>query len=510
MIRWGSGNGRRVALAAGTVVVVGLAVLSGAWAFSGASGSPFATGQNPDSVVIADFNGDGKLDLATANQGGGVSVLLGDGASDPHFAEVAGSPFPVAGTPYVVATGDFNGDGKADLAVSGQDAGIVSVLLGDGTGGFAAAPGSPFAVSGWPYALAVADVNGDGKADIATVDYNPSGVSVLLGDGAGGFSKAGNSPFAQDIDLAGLAIGDVNGDGKPDLVATTNFADGMWVFLGDGAADPSFTPASGSPFPAASDVRSFGVTIGDVNGDGKPDLVTANDYTGSISVLLGDGAAQPNFTATAASPIPTGGDGPTAVALGDVDGDGHVDAVAVNQNTNDVSVLLGDGTGAFTPATGSPFTTSGSGSSSLAIADMNGDGLIDLVTANSTSNNVSVLLNPAPATTTTTEPATTTTTTTEPATTTTTEPATTTTTTEPATTTTTTEPATTTTTQPATTPTTRKPTRRGTGLPGDPSGDQNGLPRTGADSTAPLVTLAVILTGLGALLLVPRRRSGAS
>jgi LPXTG-motif cell wall-anchored protein len=149
---------------------------------------------------------------------------------------------------------------------------------------------------------------------------------------------------------------------------------------------------------------------------------------------------------------------------------------------------------------------------------MNRDGLVDLVTANNSSDNVSVLLNPAPAqepTTTTTEPPTTTTTepptttTTGPPTTTTTEPPTTTT-TEPATTTTT-EPATTTTTQPATTtPTTRDSTRRGTGLPGDPSGDHNGLPRTGADSTAQLAALAGMIIGLGGLLLIARRYSGES
>ncbi len=489
MIRWGGGHRRRVALAAGTAVVVGLAALSSAWAFSGARGSPFPAGELPGSVVIADFNGDGHADLATANQkaGAGVSVLLGDGAADPGFTAAAGSPFPVAGTPYMVATGDFNGDGKPDLAVSGQDSGNVSVLLGDGSGGFSAAPGSPFPVSGQPFALAVADVNADGKADIVTVDYSPSGVSVLLGTGTGAFAKAGNSPFAQGIDLAGLAIGDVNGDGKPDLVATSPYADEISVFLGDGAADPSFTPARGSPFPAGSGARSPAVTIGDVNGDGKPDLVTANDYTGDISVLLGDGAAQPTFTA-AGPPVPTGGDGPEAVALGDVDGDGHVDAVAVNQSSDNVSVLLGDGTGAFTPASGSPFPTGGSASVSLAIGDVNGDGRTDLVTANLFSNDVSVLLNPAPAQ----APTTTTTTTT-------TQPAATTTTTQPAPTTTTTRPATT------TTPTTTgNPTRRGTGEPGDPAGD-SGLPKTGADSTAALVTVAVILIGLGGLLMVARR-----
>jgi LPXTG-motif cell wall-anchored protein len=505
MTRWGSGHGWRLALAAGTAVVVGLAVLSNAWAFSGATGSPYATGDRPNSVVIADFNGDGKADMATANEGGGVSVLLGDGASDPGFTAAAGSPFPVAGTPYMVATGDFNSDGKPDLVVSGQDAGAVTVLLGNGTGGFAAPLGSPFAVSGQPYALVVADLNGDGNVDIATVDFGPPGVSVLLGNGAGAFSAAGNSPFAAGTDLEGLAAADVNGDGKADLVATSPYADEVSVFLNDGDPDPSFT-ASGPPFPAGSGARSSDVTIGDVNGDGNPDLVTANDYTGDISVLLGDGAAQPTFTASAA-PIPTGGDSPRAVALGDVDADGHLDAVTVNQGTNDVSVLLGDGTGAFTLAT-SPYPTEGDASFSLAIGDMNRDGRIDLVTTNLFSNNVSVLLNPAPAaepTTTTTEPVTTTTT--EPVTTTTTEPVTTTT-TEPVTTTTT-EPVTTTTTEPATTTTTRKPTRRGTGLPGDPSGDRSGLPRTGDDSTAPLATVAIVLMGLGGLLLIARRRSSA-
>src|SRR5262249_39554059 len=140
-----------------------------------------SVGNFPEAVAVGDFNGDGKLDLATANQqGGDVTVLLGDGTG--KFTEAPHSPFSVGTNPDSVAVGDFNGDGKLDLVVANNGSRNVSVLLGDGTGNFSNAPMSPFRVGTNPAALAVADFNGDHKSDVAVANTGDNTIDVLLGD----------------------------------------------------------------------------------------------------------------------------------------------------------------------------------------------------------------------------------------------------------------------------------------------------------------------------------------
>ena len=153
-------------------------------------------------MAVADFNGDGKLDLVTANYGDNfsVSVLLGDGTGG--FTAAPGSPFMAGSAPGSVAVGDFNGDGKPDLAVAHNSSNNVTVLLGNGSGGFTAAPGSPFPAGSGPDSVAVGDFNGDGKPDLAIANYIDSTVTVLLGNGAGGFTPAPGSPFPVGINAA--------------------------------------------------------------------------------------------------------------------------------------------------------------------------------------------------------------------------------------------------------------------------------------------------------------------
>src|SRR5271157_1234108 len=157
--------------------------------FTPAPGSPFAAGSYPASVAVADFNGDGRLDLAVANEGShNVTVLLGNGTGG--FTAAPGSPFPAGSSPISVAVGDFNGDGKPDLAIANEGGNNVTVLLGNGTGGFTAAPGSPFPVGTQPESVAVGDFNGDGKPDLAIANARSNTVTVLLGNGTGGFTAA--------------------------------------------------------------------------------------------------------------------------------------------------------------------------------------------------------------------------------------------------------------------------------------------------------------------------------
>ncbi|MDR3702882.1 MAG: FG-GAP-like repeat-containing protein [Candidatus Sulfopaludibacter sp.] len=352
-----------------------------------ASGSPFGAGGNPISVAVGDFNGDGKADLAIANFFGGVTVLLGNGSGS--FTAAPGSPFATGTSPSSVAVGDFNGDGKPDLAVANQSSGNVTVLLGNGSGGFTQAPGSPVPVGSNPKSVAVGDFNGDGNADLVVANFgNPlnggGGLTVLLGNGSGGFSQAGGSPLAVGATPVSLAVADFNGDGMADVVIANETANTVTIMLGNGSG--GFTPAGGSPYTV--DSNPISLALGDFDGDGKVDLAVANYGGNDVSVLLGNGSG--GFTQAGASPFPVG-TSPYSVVVGDFNGDGKADLATANLGSNTVTVLLGNGSGGFTQETGSPFAA-GSAPISLAVADFNGDGKTDMAVADETTNGVTVLL----------------------------------------------------------------------------------------------------------------------
>jgi hypothetical protein len=353
----------------------------------------------PSAVAVGDFNGDGKPDLVTANFGpylGDVSVLLGngDGTFQPARNFATG---PTALSPSV-AVGDFNGDGKLDIVETTYRG--VSVLLGKGDGTFQPAQNYGLPSEGGlvqtALSLAVADLNGDGKPDLVvtgTTSYfgayaGPPGanfVNVLLGNGDGTFSYASTVQIPSGPLPQPVALGDFNGDGKPDVVTTTSIGVAVLVNNGNGTlAPPTIFATNGEP---------GSVTVGDFNGDGKLDLVTAN-YSktgGSLSVLLGngDGTFQP-----ARNLFP--GLSPGFVAVGDFNHDGKADLAVTNAGPNGtgayVSILLGNGDGTFQ----SPLNYADSAYPwSVAAGDFNGDGYPDLALANNQASTVSVLLNAA-------------------------------------------------------------------------------------------------------------------
>jgi hypothetical protein len=336
----------------------------------------FPTGAYPASVAVGDFNGDGHLDIATANEAGdNVSVLLGDGVGG--FTAAPGSPFAAGVSPTSLVVGDFNGDGIPDLVTANTYGTTVVVLLGNGLGGFTAAQGSPFATGPGPASVVIGDFNGDGIQDLATADDGSDEVSILLGNGAGGFANPVSFPVG--LTPGSLAVGDFNGDGIPDL-ATANVNSGnLTVLLGNGTG--GFVSAPGSPvivggFPSL-------IVVGDFNGDGIEDLAVTDSQTG-VTLLLGNGAG--GFVATAGSPFQTGMI-PVSIVAGDFNGDGNLDLAVGNLASNAIYVLIGDGSGSFGLHQFMVYSNP-----RLAVGDFNGDGRQDLAATNEGYQGVNVLL----------------------------------------------------------------------------------------------------------------------
>ncbi|WP_353063690.1 FG-GAP-like repeat-containing protein [Tunturibacter psychrotolerans] len=303
--------------------VVSILLGNGDGTFTTAPAVP-VTGMNAGSIVAGDFNGDGKPDFViTLPDNNALLVMLGNG--DGTFTQ--GQKITDADIPFFVTTGDFNADGKADLAVANPSGRNVTVLLGNGDGTFTTV--STPALSGVPVSIAVGDFNGDGNADLAVADEESNTVTVLLGKGDGTFTETASSP-ATGSDPLSIVTGDFNGDGNADLAVANGDNDSVTILLGVG--DGTFTPGAAMP---ATGSLPYSVAVGDFNGDGKADLATSNVGSNTATVFLGNG----DGTFTMAASPPAGSD-PLFAAVGDFNGDGFADLVAINNNTNSATVLL--------------------------------------------------------------------------------------------------------------------------------------------------------------------------
>ena len=427
--------------------VTGTTLVTGVFTASSATvptGGQYTVGPNPQHVIAADFNGDGNVDLAVSNYGdsntglgGNLQIFLGNGAGGftPGATVNAGS------TPGPMYAADFNGDGKLDLAVGNQLTGTVSVVLGNGDGTFQAPPSYPAAVL--PSSIVSADFNGDGYPDLAAADYL-GGLWILLGSAGGAFQPARKyaSGIGQPTYLATI---DLNGDGKPDLIVADPVANAFSFLFGNGdgsfqapveyatAADAEtfglasgngqlqigtadavsghfvVTPVSSSGLAGAPLIYQLpqpvtGVAAAPLTGDGYPDMVAADQ---AISVLLrvpgGAFQAPVNYALQSGSQA-------VAVAVGDLNGDGMNDVVAASVATpasgnqgGTVDVALNNGNG--TLGTQSSYAIGGypggnsTPPSGILIADFNGDGKPDVAAGYEASpggvgaGGISVLMN---------------------------------------------------------------------------------------------------------------------
>jgi hypothetical protein len=361
-------------------------------------------GSGATSVVIADIKGDGKSDLLVANictsdsscASGTVGILLGNGDGTFQAAVAYESGGESSGGTTSLTVADLNGDSKLDIIVSNScpgngdtcPNGTVGVLLGNGDGTFQ--PAATYG-SGGLYAdsVAVADLNGDGVPDIVVGNFLTCGggssdcdkglVGVMLGNGDGTFQPV-MTYYSGGESATAVAIGDLNGDGIPDVVVTNCGGCGpsvVGILLGNG--DGTFQPAV--TYPAGTEPVS--VAVADVNGDGKLDVVVGA-FSG-VGVLLGngDGTFQPIVTYDP-------GAGANSVAVADVNGDGKPDLVLATGCAHhkcvygDVGVLLGNGNGTFQSAI--TYRSNGHVTSSAEVADVNGDGTPDLIVSNACAN----------------------------------------------------------------------------------------------------------------------------
>ncbi|CAF4563293.1 unnamed protein product [Rotaria sp. Silwood1] len=351
-------------------------------------------GSSPKSITIQDFNGDGKPDMASGNyNNSAVSVFFNTttpGSLSPTFSAAQDFSTGSSVSPVSVISGDFNLDGKQDLAVVNAQpgGGYISILLnttstGSSTPSFSAH--TDFSLGNGPRNVNVGDFNGDGKPDLIASSGLANFVSVYLNTTTPGASTpafSARTDFATGNEPQSITIADFNGDGKDDFATSNGISFNVTVFFS------TTTPGAGTPTFSGPTIFSgmgicWGITSADFNGDGKPDLAVTEINLDSVSVLLNSttpGASAPTFY-----PLRNFSVGALAyrVTSGDVNGDGKPDLITANRNSNDLSVLLN----ATTPGTTIP--------GFLPKRDINLDGKPDFAASNSGTDNVSVFINRA-------------------------------------------------------------------------------------------------------------------
>lgn len=325
-----------------------------------------------DVIASGDFDGDGLAEIVSANPtANSVSVVGFEGAGIPVRVDLG-----VGLTPLTVRVADLNADGNLDIVTANNGSDNVSVILGNGDGTFQA--GSEFPAGTRPQSLTIADVDGGGTPDVVVSSDSSSNLQVLSNNGMGALALPGAVPVAGVSSVEDIESGDFDMDGDVDLAVVSAVQNRVSILLN----------AGGGTFGAASAVgvgnSPLGTAIGDFDEDGDLDLAVTNTSDSTVQFLINDGAG--TFLPGAATAV---GGSPEAVVVGDVNNDGNLDVVVANQVQTDVSILLGDGMGGVLLIAG----TVGASQDGVALDDLNGDGRLDILAETFGQGSVTTLLN---------------------------------------------------------------------------------------------------------------------
>ena len=359
------------------------------------SGIVFTTGSNPEGIGIADFDADGKPDLAIANQGANtVSTFKNQATSGGiNSGSFAGKVDLASGTsPQNVEIGDLDGDGLLDMAVVNNVSNTVSVYHNTSSGSISFATKVDFTTGTSPAKVAIGDLDGDGKPDLVVTNNGGTTISILRNTSVSGTITTGS--FATKVDVTlnsqpwGVGIGDLDGDGVPD-VAVTNYGSDNVSVLRNTSSPGSLSFATKVDF--ATDTAPLSIVLSDLDGDGKLDMATSNNSGASISTLRNTGSS--GTVSFAAKTDYAVGTSPRELRVGDFDGDGKPDLVVANLGPDNVSLLHNTGaSGTISFAAKVDFSV-GSNPRGLAVADLDGDRRPEVVVGNNGSTTLSVLYN---------------------------------------------------------------------------------------------------------------------
>lgn len=354
----------------------------------------FATGIKPEALVSADFDGDKKADLAIVNENANsISILRNISTSPGNISFAEKIDYSTGDSPFTILTGDLDGDGKPDLAVGILSSLSISVFRNttSGAGNISFAPGVDFFLGAWnqPYSISIGDFDSDGRADLAAAMYHNNRVSVLRNTSSG----PGTIDFAAKIDFqtgdspVSISVGDFDGDSKPDLAVANANDNILSIFRNTSTSPGTISFNARLDYPTGKYPRS--VSTGDLNGDNKVDVAVACQSDNLISVFRntssGDGDLsfhKKDFAAEAS---------PVAVSIGNVDGDGRLDLAVSNNNR--VSVFRNKGTTGVIDFASKVNYPTGSNPRSVSIGDLDSDGKPELAIANKNDNTVSILRN---------------------------------------------------------------------------------------------------------------------
>ncbi len=356
----------------------------------------FATGSSPYSVSIGDLDSDGKADLVVTNSSSNTISVFRNTSTGPSFISYAAKvDFTTDSEPTSVAIGDLDGDGKNDLAVTNYTSNTISIFMNTstGVGSISYASKIDFTTGTQPISISIGDLDGDGRADLAVTNYSNSTLSIFRNKstGIGVISYATKDDFSTGTSPRSASIGDLDGDGKADLAVANEISNTVSIFRNISTGPSNIGFDIKIDFPTGSAPTS--ISTGDLDSDGKADLAVANRFSSTVSILRNTSTGAGNIGFDAKIDFSSGSI-PRAVSISDLDGDGKPDLAVANQNSNTVSVLRNTSiaVGAISYAVKVDFP-SGLYPRSVSIGDMDGDGKAELVVANRDENSLSILRN---------------------------------------------------------------------------------------------------------------------